>query len=131
MEYAPVILLILFAVVVPAFCVVMMVRNGLVFRAQMRRNSEILAWTRLPRSPRNRLWFLPPNQLWAAAGYVDDNYNRMLWDFRCWTYRQFYPRSVEEMLAADTPTTNPFHPDAVWRPEITQHNTRYVPPEER
>lgn len=83
--------------VVP-LCAVMMVRNQLVYNARRRRSDEIYQYSGVLIAEGTRAKY--PISLWSVDDYGKYSYSEMMWMFRCWTYKQFYPRPVEETLAS-------------------------------
>jgi hypothetical protein len=73
-----------------AISIFMLLRNKLVFKAQMRRIEEISAASKrdIARHEYGRL-----DQRWAD--FRATTYDAMLFDLRRWTYRQFYPEDVQ------------------------------------
>lgn len=67
-------------------CVLMLVRNDLVYRARTKRHDTVARWNRLAIAHKLFTLILDYNH--------DRSYTAMHWDFRCWTYRQFFPEPV-------------------------------------
>lgn len=81
------------------------VRNSLVGRVRTRRLAEIhdLGDRQIAAGV-----YEMGRDLAAADDYGKRSYDAMMFDLRKWTYRQFYPRSVEECL-----TTSSDNPGAI------------------
>lgn len=73
------------------FCGLMLVRNEIVFRCRNRANN--VASARAQRRIDNKefgVWL----REWEA--YERAEYGRQLWDFRKWTFRQFFPEYADD-----------------------------------
>ena len=81
-------------ITITAFCGLMLWRNELVFRYRMRAAS--VASNRSKRSIDSGDW-----KSWERewGEYEKTEYGRQLWDFRKWTFRQFFPSYAGEQDA--------------------------------